>query len=184
MFATMLARIVGYLRDTYVAYAFGAGPITDAYVAAFTLPDFLLYLAAGGSISVTFISLFTRYIAEKREAEAQQVFSVILSVMAVVFTLVIILGEIFTPQFVGWYFKGAQVQLCITLTRILLPQPLFFLMGAIVSAVLQTKRQFLIPAFAPIVYTAFIIAGGVLLSNQIGIASLAVGATLGSFAGP
>ncbi|MCU1287210.1 MAG: integral rane protein MviN [Acidobacteriales bacterium] len=184
MIATMLARVVGYLRDTYVAYAFGAGPVTDAYVAAFTLPDFLLYLAAGGSISVTFISLFTRYIAEKREEEAQQVFSVILSVMVVVFTLVIILGEIFAPQFVGWYFKGSQVQLCITLTRILLPQPLFFLMGAIVSAVLQTKRQFLIPAFAPIVYTAFIIAGGVLLSKQIGIASLAVGATLGSLIGP
>src|SRR5882757_819518 len=72
MIATMLARLVGYLRDAYIAYAFGAGPVTDAYVAAFTLPDFLLYLAAGGSISVTFISLFTKYLAEKREAEAQE----------------------------------------------------------------------------------------------------------------
>src|SRR5437899_279760 len=89
MIATMLARVVGYLRDAYVAYAFGAGPVTDAYVAAFTLPDFLLYLAAGGSISITFISLFTRYIAEKREAEAQQVFSVIISIMVVVFTAAI-----------------------------------------------------------------------------------------------
>src|SRR3954468_7421380 len=119
MFATLLARVVGYLRDAYVAFAFGAGPVTDAYIAAFTLPDFLLYLAAGGSISITFISLFTRYLAEKREAEAQEVFSVIISIMAVVFTLVIAVGELFTPQFVSWWFTGftaEQAQLCTTLT--------------------------------------------------------------------
>src|SRR5438270_13199333 len=85
MLATMLARIVGYLRDAYVAYAFGAGPVTDAYVAAFTLPDFLLYLFAGGSISITFISLFSRFISQNREAEAQRAFSVIVSVMTVSF---------------------------------------------------------------------------------------------------
>ncbi|MCU1311617.1 MAG: integral rane protein MviN, partial [Candidatus Angelobacter sp.] len=187
MLATLLARVVGYLRDAYVAYAFGAGPVTDAYIAAFTLPDFLLYLAAGGSISITFISLFTRYLAEQREAEAQEAFSVIISIMAVVFTLVIAVGEVFTPQFVNWWFSGftsEQAQLCTTLTRILLPQPLFFLIGGIVSAVLQTRRQFLIPAFAPIVYTAFIIGGGVLLSRQFDIASLAIGATVGSLVGP
>ena len=39
--ATTVARLVGYLREAYVAYAFGAGPITDAYVAAFTLRHFL-----------------------------------------------------------------------------------------------------------------------------------------------
>jgi putative peptidoglycan lipid II flippase len=75
MIATLLARVAGYLRDAYVADVFGAGPKTDAYVAAFTLPDFLLYLMAGGAISITFISLFTRYLAEDREAEAQQAFS-------------------------------------------------------------------------------------------------------------
>src|SRR5438876_8187913 len=187
MVATLLARVVGYLRDAYVAYAFGAGPVTDAYIAAFTLPDFLLYLFAGGSISITFVSLFTRYLAEKREAEAQQAFNAIISVMAVAFVIVIALGELFTPQFVGWWFKGfsaEQLALCTALTRILLPQPLFFLIGGVVSAVLQTRRQFLIPAFAPIVYTASIILGGVLFSRQIGIASLAYGATIGSVIGP
>ena len=180
----MLARVVGLLRVIYVANTFGAGPVTDAYVAAFTLPDFLLYLAAGGSISITFISLFTRYVAEKREADAQKLFSTIISVMVVVFAVAIALGELFTPQLVSWFFHGPEKQLCIKLTRILLPQPLFFLIGGVVSAVLQARRQFLIPAFTPIVYTGFIIAGGVLLSRQIGIASLAVGATVGSLVGP
>src|SRR6266403_4480258 len=97
MITTMLARVAGLLRVIYVANTFGAGPVTDAYVAAFTLPDFLLYLAAGGSISITFISLFTRYLAEERESEAQEAFSVIISIMIVVFALVIAVGEVFTP---------------------------------------------------------------------------------------
>ena len=187
MMATLLARVVGYARDAYVAWAFGAGPVTDAYIAAFTLPDFLLYLFAGGSISITFVSLFTRYLAEKREAEAQQAFNAIISVMAVAFVVVIALGECFSLQFVSWWFRGfsaEQLALCARMTRILLPQPLFFLIGGVVSAVLQTRRQFLIPAFAPIVYTFSIILGGVLFSRWIGIASLAWGATIGSLVGP
>ncbi|MBI2681860.1 MAG: murein biosynthesis integral membrane protein MurJ [Acidobacteriales bacterium] len=187
MAATMLSRVVGYLRDAYVAWAFGAGPITDAYIAAFTLPDFLLYLFAGGSISVTFISLFTRYIAEEREDEAARVYSIIVSVMVAVFVVVIAAGEVYAAEFVRWWFPGFtsdQAALCTWLTRILLPQPVFFLIGGVVSAVQQTRRRFLLPAIAPIVYTVFIILGGVLLSDRMGIASLAVGATAGAFVGP
>src|SRR5947209_8028479 len=105
MFATILARVVGYLRAAYVAGAFGASPVTDAYIAAFTLPDFLLCLAAGGSISVSFISLLTRYLAEGREHEAEQAFSTITTVLAVCFAVVLALGEVFTPQFVHWWFN-------------------------------------------------------------------------------
>src|SRR5271169_2993931 len=57
MTSVMLARVIGYLREMYVAWAFGAGPKTDAYVAAFTIPDFLFYILAGGTASITFISI-------------------------------------------------------------------------------------------------------------------------------
>ena len=43
----------------YIAWAYGAGGATDAYVAAFTLPDFLNYIVAGGAASITFISIYT-----------------------------------------------------------------------------------------------------------------------------
>src|SRR4051812_50214085 len=101
MVATLLARVVGYLRDAYVAYAFGAGPVTDAYIAAFTLPDFLLYLFAGGSISLTFVSLFTRDIAEQREAGAPQAFNVVISVVRGAVGGGVGVGEAFTPPVVG-----------------------------------------------------------------------------------
>src|SRR6266853_2029704 len=60
----MLSRVIGYLREAYIAYAFGAGPQTDAYVAAFTLPDWLNYILAGGTASITFISIYTHFLAE------------------------------------------------------------------------------------------------------------------------
>lgn len=185
--ATTLARLVGYLRDAYVAYAFGAGPSTDAYIAAFTLPDFMLHLFAGGSISVTFISLYTRYIAQEREAEAQKVFNVIVTVLGSLFVLAIAVMWFYTPEFVRWWFRGftpEQAELCTNLTRILLPQPVFFLVAGVLSAVLQTRRRFLIPAFAPLVYTFFIIAGGIVFGEQLGIAALAWGATVGAVVGP
>ena len=61
MSAIMLSRVIGYVREAYIAWAFGAGLQTDAYVAAFTLPDWLNYVVAGGTASITFISIYTRY---------------------------------------------------------------------------------------------------------------------------
>ncbi len=84
MTAVMLSRVIGYVREAYIAYAFGAGPATDAYVAGFTIPDWLNYLVAGGTASITFVSIYTRFLAEKKEAEAQKTFSVIITVMTAV----------------------------------------------------------------------------------------------------
>src|SRR5258708_21755851 len=63
--AVMLSRVIGYARDAYIAWAYGAGGATDAYVAAFTLPDFLNYVLARGAASITFISLYSRLSAQK-----------------------------------------------------------------------------------------------------------------------
>ncbi|HEV8525444.1 MAG TPA: lipid II flippase MurJ, partial [Terriglobales bacterium] len=98
MGAVMLSRVIGYVREAYIAYAFGAGAQTDAYVAAFTIPDWLNYLVAGGTVSITFIAIFSRYTAEGREEEAQKAFSVIVTVMSVVLIAGIVLAQVFTPQ--------------------------------------------------------------------------------------
>ncbi|MFB3918228.1 MAG: murein biosynthesis integral membrane protein MurJ [Terriglobales bacterium] len=185
--AVGLSRVIGYLREAYIAWAFGAGLHTDAYVAAFTLPDFVNYLLAGGTASITFISIFARYTSENREDEAQHAFSIVITVMSALLVLFILLAEVLTPQFTRWWFPEFtpdQVRLCVYLTRILLPGQIFFIIGGVVSAVLLAKRMFLIPAFAPIIYNLGIILGGVLLARHFGIASLAYGALAGSFVGP
>ncbi|MGP8094051.1 MAG: murein biosynthesis integral membrane protein MurJ [Candidatus Sulfotelmatobacter sp.] len=187
MGTVMLSRVIGYVREAYIAYAFGARAQTDAYVAAFTLPDFLNYIVAGGAASITFISIYTRFLAQKREADARKTFSIIITVMTAVMIVGTILTEIYTPEFVRWFVKGfspQQIDLCVFLTRILLPAQIFFYVGGVVSAVLLSHRLFLFPAFGPLVYNVFIILGGVVGGRHIGIASLAYGALVGSFLGP
>src|SRR5579862_7689119 len=185
--AVMLSRVIGYVREAYIAWAFGAGPQTDAYVAGFTIPDVLNYLVAGGTASITFVSIYTRFLADNKEDEAQKTFSAIITVMTVVLGIGTILAEIFTPQIERHLFSGFtidQLRLCVHLTRILLPAQIFFYVGGVVSAVLLSHRLFLFPAFGPLLYNLAIIVGGLLFSHQIGIASLAYGALVGSFLGP
>src|SRR5664279_5295800 len=190
MTSVMLARVIGYLREMYVAWAFGAGPKTDAYVAAFTIPDFLFYILAGGTASITFISIYSRHTAkgEERQAQqAQQAFNSTITIMTVVTLLGTILIEIFTPQLERVIFAGftaEQLELCVHLTRILLPGQIFFYAGGIVSAVLYSRRMFLYPALSPVFYGTFIILGGLLGAHKYGIAALAYGALAGSFVGP
>jgi putative peptidoglycan lipid II flippase len=189
MVMVMLSRIIGYGRELYIAWAFGANKMTDAYNAGFTIPDWVNYLVAGGTASITFVSIYSRFLAENREEDAQKTFSIIITVMTSVMGAGIVLAEIFTPQLNRWMFGGPngfnaeQLVLCDHLTRILLPAQIFFYVGGVVSAVLLTHRRFLLPALGPLIYNLFIILGGVIFAKQAGIASLAYGAVAGALVG-
>src|SRR5436309_7020577 len=124
MTAVLLSRVIGYIREAYIAWAFGAGPATDAYVAGFTIPDWLNYLVAGGTASITFISIYTRFLAEKREDEAQKTFSIIITVMTTVLVIGIGLTELFAfniERHLFPHFTYEHLQLCVHLNRIFLP---------------------------------------------------------------
>src|SRR5208283_4817317 len=187
MVAVMLSRIIGYLREAYIAWAFGAGLNTDAYVGAFNLPDFLNYILAGGTASITFISIYTRQTSRGRKDQAQNAFNSTITLMTAVVCFGTVLLEIFTPQLerlIFPHFSRDQLQLCVHLTRILLPGQIFFYAGGIVSAVLYSRRMFLYPALSPILYNVFIILGGMIGARRLGIESLACGALAGAIAGP
>src|SRR5499425_3081038 len=182
----MLSRIVGFLREMYIAWAIGATKITDAYLAGFTIPDWVNYLVAGGTASITFVSIYTRFLAEKREDEARKTFSAVITIMTVVLAAAIVVAEIYAPELNRLMFSKFdpdQFALCVHLTRILLPAQLFFYVGGVVSAVLLSRRMFLLPAIGPIVYNGGIILGGLFFSRQMGISSLAYGAVAGAFVG-
>jgi putative peptidoglycan lipid II flippase len=184
--AILLSRVMGFLREMYIAWAFGVSPVTDAYLAGFTIPDWLNYLVAGGTASITFVSIYTRFLAEKREEDARKTFSAIITIMTAVLAIGIVLAEIFAPQLDGLIFSKFtpdQFALCVHLTRILLPAQLFFYVGGVVSAVLLSRRMFLLPAIGPIIYNGGIILGGLLFSHKFGISALAYGAVAGAFVG-
>src|SRR3989304_128087 len=113
MASVFVSRILGYARDAVIAYQHGATPETDAYFVAFTIPDFLNYLLAGGSLSITFIPIFARYLAEGKEEEGFRSFSTIATVMGVGMLFFIVLGEFLAGRehgmagFAGGVLAGA-----------------------------------------------------------------------------
>ncbi|HUJ33395.1 MAG TPA: murein biosynthesis integral membrane protein MurJ [Candidatus Acidoferrum sp.] len=184
--SVLLSRVLGFFREWAVAHQIGPGSVTDAYYAAFTLPDFLNYLVAGGSLSVTFIPVFAKYVAENREEEGWRVFSTVITVMGFVLCALVVVGEIFAQQLVTLIapgFSAAERARVVFLTRLMLPAQICFYEGSILSAVQYAKGQFIVPSLAPLVYNIGIIAGGMLLSSRIGITGFSVGVLAGAFCG-
>lgn len=186
MASVLASRILGFFREWTVAHQIGANAITDAYYAAFTLPDFLNYLVAGGSLSLTFIPVFTKFLAERREDEGWHVFSTVVTTMGALLAAVVVAGEIFAPhlvQLIAPGFSPAEKARVVFLTRLMLPAQICFYLGSILSAVQYAKGQFVVPSLAPVVYNIAIILGGVLLSPRMGITGFAVGVLAGAVAG-
>lgn len=187
MATTMLSRVIGLVRIKVIAYLFGAGTLTDAYNAAFQLPDMLTYLLVGGTASITFITILSRYREQGREREGEDALSVILSVMLIVLGTAVLLGEVFAPLYTRVFFPGfdpAKAALCTYMTRILLPAQLGFFCGGVLAASLLVRKQFAWQAISSLFYSLGIILGGIALHKYLGVSSLAVGAVAGVVAGP
>jgi putative peptidoglycan lipid II flippase len=189
----LVSRIIGLVRDKYIAYTFGAGAGTDAYNVAFQLPDLINYLLIGGAASISFVTILSRYREANQHEEGDQALSVILNTMLLVLGGAILLAEFFVPAYTRLFFPSspAEAALCTRMTRILLPGQLFFFAGGVLAAVALVRKQFTYQAVSPLVYTLGIILGGVLLSHALaggidprGISSLAWGALAGAFGGP
>jgi putative peptidoglycan lipid II flippase len=186
MASVMLSRILGFLREWTLAHQVGSNGVTDAYYAAFTLPDFLNYLVAGASLSVIFIPIFTKYATENREDEAWHVFSIVTTFMSILLVIVIIFGEIYTHKIINVIspgFSPAAKNEVVFLTRLMLPAQFFFVLGSIMSSVQYAKSQFLVPSLATVIYNLFIILGGWMLAPVIGITGFAVGVLVGAILG-
>lgn len=186
MASVLLSRLLGFFREWTVARQIGSNAVTDAYYAAFTLPDFLNYLVAGGSLSLTFIPVFAQYVAANREEEGWRVFSTVITFMGLVLAGLVLIAEIYAPQLVAFIapgFNPAEKARVVFLTRLMLPAQLCFYLGSILSAVQYAKAQFVVPSLAPVIYNLGIILGGILLSSRIGITGFAVGVLAGAITG-
>lgn len=127
------------------------------------LPDTLFNLIAGGALTYALIPVFSSYEKESRQAEAWRLISLVFNVMLVILTIFILLAEFLAPTFVARLlvpgYSPSEQALVTTLTRILLVQPLILGVGTIATAVLSTKRQFLLPALSIAIYNFGLIAG-------------------------
>lgn len=184
----LLSRILGFLREAVIAYQHGASAETDAYYAAFTLPELMSYFLAGGTLSITFIPLFSAYVARGDEAGGWKLFSTVATTMGSLLVFFTILAEILAPYAVPILFPGfvedpAQLELATQMTRIVIPAQLCFYFGGLLQATLFVKETFWPAAVAPLIYNVCIITGGVLLEPWIGIRGFAVGVVVGAVVG-
>ena len=111
-----------------------ARPETDAYYAAFFVPDLLNYLLSGGALSITFIPLFARYLQEGDAARGWRLLSNVVTILGGALLVATAAAFVSAPTLIAaWYpdFDAAQVELTVKLTRIVLFGPLFFLVGGL-----------------------------------------------------
>jgi putative peptidoglycan lipid II flippase len=184
--SSLLSSIIGLGRGKFIAWLFGAGPQTDAYVAAFRLPDLMNNFLVGGAVSITFVTILNRYREKGEESEGERVLFIVLNLIALLLigatiALMFLAGPYI--RFTNPGFTATQVELCTHMTRILLPGQIFLFAGSVLGATLLVRKQFLYQAVTPIFYNVCIIAGGVFLHRRLGILSLAIGATAGFFLG-
>jgi putative peptidoglycan lipid II flippase len=184
--SSFASSLIGLGRGKYIAWLFGAGPQTDAYVAAFRLPDLMNNFLVGGAVSITIVTILNRYRERDEEAEGERVLFTVLNLMALVLTgATVVLMFLAAPyiRLTNPGFSAEQVVLCTHMTRLLLPAQIFLFAGNVVGATLLVRKQFLYQALQPIVYNLCIIAGGLLLARRLGVSALALGATGGFFLG-
>ena len=188
MVTVLLSRILGVLRDSIITHYFGQGAQTDAYQAAFTVPDLLFYLLQSGALSSTIVPIITEYRTQGKEKLAEKTVNIVATAIFLVIGFLIIIMEIYTRPLQGLLNQGPvfaanSMDLAVKLTRILLPAQIFFFLGGLMMGVLYSRKMFLIPALGPVIYNGGIILGGVLLHHWLGIQGLVWGAIGGAFLG-
>jgi putative peptidoglycan lipid II flippase len=184
--ATMLSRIMGMLRDMVVSRLFGAGLATDAFFAAFQIPNMLRRFFAEGALTAAFVPTFSEWYANKGEEETRALANVCFTVLTLVVAAITALGIVFSPQLVKLMFPGfaanpEKLATTVLLNRLMFPYIFFVSLVALCMGILNTLRHFFTPAISTVFLNISMILCALFLHDrfQVPIVSLAVGVLIG-----
>ncbi|MEN6320157.1 MAG: murein biosynthesis integral membrane protein MurJ [Syntrophaceae bacterium] len=185
--ATMLSRIFGFLRDMVVAAFFGAGLTTDAFFVAFRIPNMLRRLIGEGSLTVSFVPVFTEYLNKKTKEDALELANVAFTALSVILVFISLFGVLFSPLIVtlmapGWYIQHPDhYHLTVFLNRLMFPYIFFMSLVALCMGILNSLRHFAAPALSPVILNICMILAALLLRDffQEPITALVVGVMVG-----
>lgn len=160
--ATLVSRVLGFIRDVIIAFALGAGPLADAFFVAFRIPNLLRRLFAEGSLTLAFVPVFSR---TRQEQGIEQAFSLTRSVML---WLVLIVGLICCLAIVwakpltmliapGFSFNPQLFEQTVLLVRLCFPYILFISAVALCMGFLNSMGHFFAPALAPCLLNCLLI---------------------------
>ena len=184
--ATLASRVMGYIRDMVMSWAFGTGLAADAFYVAYRIPNLLRELLAEGSMSAAFIPVFTETLTKESKESARHLANAVFARLLVILAVLTTLGIIFAPfvvKTIAWGFKADLDKYATTvmLTRIMFPYLLFIGLAALAMGMLNSLRSFLAPALSPVMLNIMTISS-VLLSLWLlpnPIYGVAVGVVLG-----
>lgn len=182
--ASLVSRLFGLLRDRSLAAHFGAGDVLDAYFAAFKIPDFIFNLLLLGALSSAFIPIFTEYMHKNGKDEAWSFVNTLINIGITILTVTLLLIAIFAPtlaHFITPGFDDAKREMTVNLMRVMLLSPLFFGFSNLAGGILNSFKNFIVYAIAPILYNLGIIGGIIWLVPRFGYMGLAYGVVLGAF---
>jgi len=185
-----LSRVVGFGRLVLTSYLYGISPVTDAYNAAFNIPDTVSILVAGGALATGFVPVLSSLIAKGETAAAQRTFRSMLTLLVLAFggiTVVLFAltyspwGTLLAPQKV----TPQVADLYLRILRILLIAQFIYVLGGLFSGTLNALRLFWYSALQPVMFNLGIIGLGIIFPMTMGwgIESQAWGALVGAIAG-
>lgn len=184
--STLMSRILGFVRDALVANLFGAGMAADAFFVAFRIPNLFRRLLGEGSLTSSFIPVFTEYLTKRSKEDAAGLANAFFSIALVVLSLVTVAGIIFTPAIVtvmahGFTSTPEKFQLTVTLTRMMFPYLLFVGLVALCMGILNSLRHFAAPALSPVLLNISIIVCTLFLAPYFKepVMALAIGVVVG-----
>ncbi|HXC59727.1 MAG TPA: murein biosynthesis integral membrane protein MurJ [Steroidobacteraceae bacterium] len=165
--ATLLSRITGLLRDSFMAQVIGVGPISDAFYVAFKIPNFLRRLFADGAFSQSFVPVISEYKTQRGQAEVRELVAGVSGTLGGVLLLVSALGVIAAPLLIYLFalkwalVGGSQFELAVQLLRWTFPYLFFVSLVSLFSGVLNSYGRFFIPAFTHVLMNLVLIIAAV-----------------------
>jgi putative peptidoglycan lipid II flippase len=157
----LISRIIGVVRQRVFAHYLGTSDAAGAFSAAFRIPNFLQNVFGEGALSASFIPVYANLLARGDKKEASRVADAVLTMLALATSLIVLIGVLTTPFFVGLFahsFDEATRELTIRLVRILFPGAGLLVLSAWCLGVLNSHRRFFLSYTAPVVWNLAIIA--------------------------
>ncbi|MDB5991986.1 MAG: mviN [Herbaspirillum sp.] len=166
---TMVSRITGLFREILFARAFGASAYTDAFNVAFRIPNLLRRLFAEGAFSQAFVPILAEYKNQKGEIATKTLVDHVATALTWSMLITCVVGILGTPLIVYTIATGLTsnkdaFDASVLMTQLMFPYIGFMAFVALSGGILNTWREFKIPAFTPVLLNLAFIAASLLLA--------------------
>lgn len=186
--ATVLSRVLGYIRDAAIAFVFGAGLYSDAFFMAFRISNLLRRLLGEGALTSSFIPIFTEELSARPKEAIRSLSSSVFTLFAIILIALTALGMIFSGEIVrlmspGFAADPEKFAVTVKLTRLMFPYMVFVGLMAIAMGVLNSVKHFAAPAVSPVFFNLSLILSVFAVAPFLAtpVYALAFGVLLGGF---